>query len=211
MAFTSPTKLLINNEWVDAESGKTFPTINPATGEVITQIAEGDKADVDKAVRAARKAFQTWRNVNPAERCALLHRFAGEVSFILILLTFVEFLFCPFETKQISWKSTKRSLPGSSPLIMGLICLLKAQCFAVKFTSSTNQTVFFIPFFMIFAVPESLILLHSMLIFLAALKLCATTLAGLTSCKARPSQSMASTSRANTPLSLPLPSFAQID
>ncbi len=78
MAFTSPTKLLINNEWVDAESGKTFPTINPATGEVITQVAEGDKADVDKAVRAARKAFQTWRNVNPAERCALLHRLAGK-------------------------------------------------------------------------------------------------------------------------------------
>ncbi len=80
MVFTSSTKLLINNEWVDAESGKTFPTINPATGEVITQIAEGDKADVDKAVRAARKAFQTWRNVNPAERCALLHKLAGKNS-----------------------------------------------------------------------------------------------------------------------------------
>jgi len=75
-AYTGPTKLLIDNQWVAAVSGKTFPTINPATGEVITQIAQADKADVDKAVQAARRAFQTWRNVNVSERCRLLHRFA---------------------------------------------------------------------------------------------------------------------------------------
>uniref|UniRef100_A0A1I8JH12 aldehyde dehydrogenase (NAD(+)) n=1 Tax=Macrostomum lignano TaxID=282301 RepID=A0A1I8JH12_9PLAT len=51
-------KLFINNEWVDSVSGKTFPTINPATGEVITQVAEGDKADIDKAVDAANQAFR---------------------------------------------------------------------------------------------------------------------------------------------------------
>ena len=45
----SATKLLINNKWVDSASGKTFPTINPATGEVITKVAEADAADVDKA------------------------------------------------------------------------------------------------------------------------------------------------------------------
>lgn len=75
--FSGPTQLLINNEWVDAVSGKTFPTFNPATGEEIVRVAEADKADVDRAVVAARKAFQTWRNVNVSERCRLLHRLAG--------------------------------------------------------------------------------------------------------------------------------------
>src|SRR3981189_3479394 len=58
-----PTKLLINGRWVGSASGKTFPTINPSTGEVITQVAEADAADVDKAVAAARAAFEkgAWR------------------------------------------------------------------------------------------------------------------------------------------------------
>jgi len=50
-------QLLINNQWVDAASGKTFETLNPATGEVLANIASGDKEDIDRAVRAARKAF----------------------------------------------------------------------------------------------------------------------------------------------------------
>ncbi len=50
-------KLLINGRWLDSVSGKTFPTLNPATGEEITQGAEADAADVDKAVAAARAAF----------------------------------------------------------------------------------------------------------------------------------------------------------
>jgi aldehyde dehydrogenase (NAD+) len=74
--FKGQTKLLINNEWVDAVSGKTFPTINPADGTVITHVAEADKADVDKAVKAARVAFQKWRNSTPRERANLLNKFA---------------------------------------------------------------------------------------------------------------------------------------
>ena len=50
------TKLFINNEFVDSESGKTFSTVNPATGEVICDLQEGDKADVDKAIKAAKAA-----------------------------------------------------------------------------------------------------------------------------------------------------------
>jgi len=76
MAYKGPTKLLINNEWVDAVSGKTFPTVNPADATVITQVAEGDKADVDKAVKAARAAFQKFRNTTPKERSLLLNKFA---------------------------------------------------------------------------------------------------------------------------------------
>lgn len=71
-------KLLINNQWVDAASGKTFNTYNPATGEVLAVLAEGDKADVDKAVRAARRAFDSgpWTKMTPSERGKLVWRLA---------------------------------------------------------------------------------------------------------------------------------------
>ena len=52
-------KMLINGKWVEAASGKTFPTYNPATGEVLANIAEGDNEDIDRAVKAARAAFET--------------------------------------------------------------------------------------------------------------------------------------------------------
>ena len=67
----SATKLLINNKWVEASSGKTFPTINPTNGEVITQVAEADAADVDKAVAAARAAFEkgAWKKMTGLLNC----------------------------------------------------------------------------------------------------------------------------------------------
>jgi phenylacetaldehyde dehydrogenase len=69
-----PRKMLINGKWVNAASGKTFPTYNPATGEVLVQVAEGDRDDIDQAVRAARKAFEggPWRKMSPSERGRLL-------------------------------------------------------------------------------------------------------------------------------------------
>ena len=51
-------KMLINGKWVEAASGKTFPTYNPATGEVLARVAEGDREDIDRAVKAARAAFR---------------------------------------------------------------------------------------------------------------------------------------------------------
>ena len=76
------TKLLINNRWVDSESGKTFPTINPATGAEICQISEADSGDVEKAVRAARAAFDRgpWRRMSAAERGKLLYRLADLIE-----------------------------------------------------------------------------------------------------------------------------------
>jgi aldehyde dehydrogenase (NAD+) len=70
------TKMLIDGKWVDSASGKTFETINPATGEVIARVAEGDKADVDKAAKAARKAFEKgpWRKMSARERGRLLYK-----------------------------------------------------------------------------------------------------------------------------------------
>jgi len=69
-----PGKLFIDGKWRDALSGKTFPTINPATEEVITQVAQGDEGDIDLAVRAARKAFEEgpWSSMAAADRGKLL-------------------------------------------------------------------------------------------------------------------------------------------
>jgi phenylacetaldehyde dehydrogenase len=78
-AFLSHShKLLIDNEWVDAASGKTFPVYNPATGSVLTEVAEADKEDVDRAVRAARRAFDggPWHRMAGSRRSRLLWRLA---------------------------------------------------------------------------------------------------------------------------------------
>ncbi|KRY68896.1 Aldehyde dehydrogenase, mitochondrial [Trichinella pseudospiralis] len=73
------TKLFINNEWINSADGKTFKTINPTTGEVICEVQEAKEVDVDKAVGAAKLAFQpgsAWRKTEPYQRSKLLHRFA---------------------------------------------------------------------------------------------------------------------------------------
>jgi aldehyde dehydrogenase (NAD+) len=76
------TELLINNRWVPSESGKTFATVNPSTGEEICQVAEADAADVDKAVQAARRAFDQgpWKKMRASERGRLLHRLADLIE-----------------------------------------------------------------------------------------------------------------------------------
>ncbi len=77
------TKLLINGEWVDSQSGKTFDAINPATGEIIAKVAEGDAADIDLAVQAARRAFDDgpWRTQFSARsRGRLLYALADLVE-----------------------------------------------------------------------------------------------------------------------------------
>ena len=79
----SATKLLINNKWVDSASGKTVPTLNPATGEVISKVAEADAADVDKAVSAARAAFDNgpWRKkLTAAQRGVLMNKLADLIE-----------------------------------------------------------------------------------------------------------------------------------
>jgi aldehyde dehydrogenase (NAD+) len=78
----SATKLLIDNRWIASESGKTFATINPSTGEEICQIAEADAADVDKAVKAARAAFEhrAWRKMPASARGRLLNRLADLIE-----------------------------------------------------------------------------------------------------------------------------------
>src|SRR6476646_5722402 len=68
-------KLFIDGQWVDSESGKTFKTPNPATGETLAEVAEADKADVDKAVMAARRAFEgKWSKMSARDRGRLLYK-----------------------------------------------------------------------------------------------------------------------------------------
>jgi betaine-aldehyde dehydrogenase len=70
-------KLFIDGKWVDAESGKTFETPNPATGATLAEVAEGDKADIDKAVAAARRAFEgKWSKVSARDRGRMLYKLA---------------------------------------------------------------------------------------------------------------------------------------
>jgi acyl-CoA reductase-like NAD-dependent aldehyde dehydrogenase len=68
-------QLFIDGKWVDAESGKTFSTPNPATGETLAEVAEADKADVDKAVIAARRAYEgKWGRMSARDRGRLIYK-----------------------------------------------------------------------------------------------------------------------------------------
>jgi len=69
-----PRQMFIDGKWMNAASGKTFPTYNPATGEVMAQIAEGDREDINRAVKAARKAFESgpWSDMTASERGRLV-------------------------------------------------------------------------------------------------------------------------------------------
>lgn len=76
------TRILIDGRWRESVTGKTFPTINPATEEEIADVAEGDKADIDLAVQAARKAFEhgPWPKMSAAERGWLLYKLADLIE-----------------------------------------------------------------------------------------------------------------------------------
>ena len=82
VAHSHQTKLLIDGKWRDSASGKTFETINPATEEVIAQVAEGDAADIDLAVKAARKAFDSgpWRKMDARDRGRLMNKLADLIE-----------------------------------------------------------------------------------------------------------------------------------
>lgn len=77
------TKLFINNQFVDAQSGKKFVTLNPVTGKTLAEVAEADKADVDLAVKAAKKAFERgseWRSMDASARGRLMNKLADLIE-----------------------------------------------------------------------------------------------------------------------------------
>src|SRR5438067_11401757 len=76
------TQCFVDGQWRDSASGKTFQTINPATEEVIAEVAEGDAADIDLAVKAARKAFDSgpWRKTDARDRGRLMNKLADLIE-----------------------------------------------------------------------------------------------------------------------------------
>jgi aldehyde dehydrogenase (NAD+) len=73
-------KMYIDGKWVDAQDGKTFKTYNPANGEFLATVADAGKEDVDAAVKAAWKAFESWKKTSPAERSAMLLKIADLID-----------------------------------------------------------------------------------------------------------------------------------
>ena len=90
----APRRLLIGGEWVGARSGKTFPVHNPSDGSVIAHAAEGEGADVDAAVSAARQAFDdgAWRKLQPSDRAALIWRLADALEAVVDDMALIEAL-----------------------------------------------------------------------------------------------------------------------
>ena len=79
--IATPRQLFINGQWADAASGKTFETPNPATGETLASISEGDIEDINRAVRAARSAFDDgpWSKMTPSERGRLIWKIGDQI------------------------------------------------------------------------------------------------------------------------------------
>jgi len=76
--LATPRKILIDGKWVAAVSGKTFDSLDPSTGEVLARVAEGNKADIDLAVKAARRAFESgpWPKMSASERGRIIWKIA---------------------------------------------------------------------------------------------------------------------------------------
>jgi phenylacetaldehyde dehydrogenase len=80
--LATPRKMLIDGRWVDSASGRFFDTYNPATGDVLARVAEGDRVDIDLAVAAARKALEhgPWATMSPSERGRHLWKLADLID-----------------------------------------------------------------------------------------------------------------------------------
>ncbi|CAK1600817.1 unnamed protein product [Parnassius mnemosyne] len=121
------TKLFINNEWVDAVSKKTFPTINPQDETVIAQVAEGDKADIDLAVASAKKAFHRyseWRKMDASQRGVLMLKLADLIESQARYLAELETLDCGKPIKEAEEEvyfsaSVIRHYAGKADKILG--------------------------------------------------------------------------------------------
>jgi aldehyde dehydrogenase (NAD+) len=111
-AASHQTKLLIDGQFRDSVNGKTFATINPATEKEIAQVAEGSAADIDLAVKAARKAFDSgpWRTMDARDRGRLLYKLADLVEQHIDELAELESL--------DNGKPLKESRNGDLPLVV---------------------------------------------------------------------------------------------
>lgn len=90
LKYKQPSGLFINNELVKSQKGKTIESINPSTGEVNGEVYAAEEEDVDIAVSAARKAFNSWKYVSGVERGELLYKFAQLIEKDLALINALE-------------------------------------------------------------------------------------------------------------------------
>ena len=113
------TRMLIGGRWCNSANGKTFATINPATEEVIAQVAEGDEADVDRAVAAAREAFESgpWPKMDARDRGRLIYRLADLIEKNSDELAALETL--------DNGKPIRDSRNGDLPLVIDVLPLLR--------------------------------------------------------------------------------------
>jgi aldehyde dehydrogenase (NAD+) len=123
------TECFIDGKWRPAASGKTFETVNPATEEVICEVAEGDKADIDLAVAAARRAFDSgpWSQMDARDRGKLMFRLADLIEEEIDELAALESL--------DNGKPIRESRQGDLPLVLD--CLRYYAGFADKIQGST--------------------------------------------------------------------------
>ncbi|NIA68992.1 aldehyde dehydrogenase [Pelagibius litoralis] len=100
----------IDGKFADAASGKTFDCVSPVDGKVLTQVAAGDQEDVDRAVKAARAAFEDgrWRNMHPAKRKKVLQRWADLIDAHTTELALLETL----DMGKPIGDSTRIDIPG---------------------------------------------------------------------------------------------------
>src|SRR5262245_40093745 len=77
-----PRSMLIGGKWMESASGRTFPAFDPAVGKSVASVSEGDAEDIDRAVKAARAAFETgpWGRMLPSERGKLLWKLADLID-----------------------------------------------------------------------------------------------------------------------------------
>lgn len=123
------TECFIDGRWEPAASGKTFATFNPATEEEIAQVAEGDAADVDRAARAARRAFDSgpWSKMDARDRGRLMYQLADAIESQIDELALLETL--------DNGKPINESRKGDLPLVID--CLRYYAGFADKIQGST--------------------------------------------------------------------------
>jgi acyl-CoA reductase-like NAD-dependent aldehyde dehydrogenase len=141
-AVVKPGKLWIGGEWVDAVSGRTFETVNPATEEVLTRVAEAGPDDVRKAVRAARKAYEeTWSKTAPGERARIL----GKIGELILQnrneLAELETL----DQGKVIFESSKIDVPMAADAFL---------YYAGWATKITGQTIHAVPDVLNYTIPE---------------------------------------------------------
>jgi acyl-CoA reductase-like NAD-dependent aldehyde dehydrogenase len=107
-ALQSGGRMLIGGDWREAQSGKRFASINPATSDTLLEVAEGDLADVDLAVQAARQAFQgPWGKISASDRGRLLWKLGDLILSKVDELAQLETL----DTGKAIWESSKIDVP----------------------------------------------------------------------------------------------------